>query len=317
MVSQDMPAPQAVNTQSVGDESPAIKAGWLRCLLFLVMFVVFSILQSLFMALVAGISSQTDMTLRMAEPSGILVMGGMLAGAVLIVLLFRKLVDRRSFVSLGFSFDREKRTDLLAGILWGTSLISAVFLVSLLSGAVVVRSVGFPVGGLVNLLVVLTMAAVLEELVFRGYLLNNLMTSVNKYLALILVSVLFAIGHVGNPNASMIGLVNIILAGLLLGIYYIHKQNLWFPIGLHLAWNFFQGPVLGAPVSGVELPSVLAIEITGSELLTGGSFGFEASLTATLLITAAIILFHLKYREKKPSGQAQGMDLPTSNQGQP
>jgi len=81
-----------------------------------------------------------------------------------------------------------------------------------------------------------------------------------------------------------------------LGIYYIHKQNLWFPIGIHFTWNLFQGAVLGFEVSGTKTVSMITQNIQGNELITGGEFGFEASLLATILMIVSIIVIHLKYR---------------------
>jgi membrane protease YdiL (CAAX protease family) len=132
----------------------------------------------------------------------------------------------------------------------------------------------------------------------RGYILNNLLESVNKYIALIITASLFGILHLANPNVSLVGFINIILAGVLLGIYYIHKKNLWFPIGIHFTWNLFQGPVFGFEVSGTNSIPYITQSIQGNELLTGGEFGFEASLLATFLMIAAILIVHFQFKEK-------------------
>ena len=84
-----------------------------------------------------------------------------------------------------------------------------------------------------------------EELVFRGYLLSNFMESMNKYYALLYNSILFALMHSVNPNFNFIDFINLFLAGLLLGLPYVYTKNLWYPMSLHFAWNFFQGPVFG------------------------------------------------------------------------
>ena len=84
----------------------------------------------------------------------------------------------------------------------------------------------------------------------------------------------------------------------LLGINYIYTKNLWFGILLHFSWNFFQGPLLGFEVSGLPLQSLLQHDIQGSELLTGGKFGFEGSLVATVLLTMAIVILAWVYEKK-------------------
>jgi membrane protease YdiL (CAAX protease family) len=133
----------------------------------------------------------------------------------------------------------------------------------------------------------------------RGYILSNFFDSMNKYIALIISSLLFAVMHLANANVTVVSLVNIFLAGILLGIYYVHKQNLWLPISLHFSWNFFRGPIFGFEVSGVDIRGVIVQDIHGPDLLTGGSFGFEGSVIATLLMIITIVLLHYRFQEKK------------------
>ena len=281
---------------------PLIKAGWLRGLIFLIiMFVVTTVLGvAVVFALGKPIASMEDLMESLGTPTLTAVYGIILCVTMLLVFIFRTQVDRRSLVSLGFSFGKQDRRDLVAGLLWGIGVVTTVFLILLTSGQIRVVAFEFPMGQLAWGILLFVFVALQEEIVSRGYLLNNFMQSANKYLSLVLVSVLFALGHGTNPNVSTIGLANIVLAGLLLGIYYVHKQNLWFPIGLHFTWNLFQGYVLGSPVSGVGVDSIVRIEFAGNELLTGGDFGFEASLVTTLVTIAAILVIHFKYRAKKP-----------------
>lgn len=131
----------------------------------------------------------------------------------------------------------------------------------------------------------------------RGYVLINLMDSMNKYIALVLSSLLFSAMHLMNANMSLVPAINIFLAGILLGIYFIHKGNLWFPIGMHFTWNFFQGPIFGFEVSGHITNSIIVQEIAGHELLTGGKFGFEGSLIATVAMIVLTIVIHLKHKK--------------------
>jgi membrane protease YdiL (CAAX protease family) len=131
----------------------------------------------------------------------------------------------------------------------------------------------------------------------RGYILNNLMTGMNKYLALLLSSSIFGLLHLLNDGVTVLAMVNLILAGILLGSSYIFTKNLWFPISLHLFWNFFQGPVLGYSVSGMKVNPIFTLSSTGNELFTGGEFGFEGSIVCTVLLvtaTAAVIGYYGK-----------------------
>lgn len=277
---------------------PAIKAGWLRAIIFLVVIFVAMVLGELIVGVVFNVKSQADMIRVVNSQSGTLVQLIQLTPIFLVVWLFCRFVDRRSLGALGLRFDREIRKDFGSGLLWGVGLIVSVFLALLALGDIRIVEFVFDPASFINAVGVMAMVALGEEMVSRGYLLANLMDSFNKYIALAIVAVLFALSHVAGPNASIIGLVNIVLGGLLLGIYYVHRRNLWFPIGLHFSWNLFQGPVLGSNISGWSLDSVVHIEVSGNELLTGGEFGFEASLLTTVAIIAGILIIHAVYRDK-------------------
>jgi hypothetical protein len=133
-------------------------------------------------------------------------------------------------------------------------------------------------------------AAVHEELLFRGYPFQKLYAWRPNF-ALWLVALFFAALHLGNPSLSWIGIGNIFLGGLLLGLAYARYRRLWFPIGLHIAWNLMSGPILGHEVSGYESLSTLLVELgQGPEWLTGGEFGIEGSIWMTVAELAGIAL---------------------------
>jgi len=144
----------------------------------------------------------------------------------------------------------------------------------------------------------LMLLAFSEELLFRGYILNNLMESFNKWAALIISAVLFALFHLSNPGISTIPFVSIFLAGILFGINYIYTKNLWFSILLHFGWNFFEGPLYGFKVSGIHFSSLLQTDLKGDMSITGGDFGFEGSFVATALLLIAVLGFYLFYEKK-------------------
>ncbi|NQU54884.1 MAG: CPBP family intramembrane metalloprotease, partial [Bacteroidetes bacterium] len=140
-----------------------------------------------------------------------------------------------------------------------------------------------------------------EEIMIRGYVLNNLLSSRNKYLALVISAIIFTAMHGLNSSLGRIALTNLFLAGILLGSAYIFTKNLWFPISLHLFWNFFQGPVLGYHVSGQQIESLFSIKLSGNEMLNGGGFGFEGSLVCTLMLVVVIGGIFFYYLRKAES----------------
>lgn len=169
--------------------------------------------------------------------------------------------------------------ELIRGALLGTALVAAcALLVVLTTGVRHLPGRGFP---WLELVAVFLPAAVHEELLFRGYPFQKLFAW-NRTFAILFGAVLFAALHLGNPSVSLLGLANILLGGILLGLAYARYGRLWFPIGLHLAWNLMTGPVLGHEVSGYEAMSTVLVESgSGPAWLTGGEFGIEGSVWMT------------------------------------
>ena len=106
---------------------------------------------------------------------------------------------------------------------------------------------------LVGPLVVLgLLPGITEEIIARGVLFRVVEEGVGSWAALVVSAALFGFGHAANPNATLWSSIAIAVeAGLLLGMAYAWTRSLWFCMGLHAAWNFTQGPLLGIPVSGI------------------------------------------------------------------
>jgi membrane protease YdiL (CAAX protease family) len=277
--------------------SPIVQKGWLRVLLFLIGYLLLIFFGSAFvgvLVVLAGLNVTAE-TLFYAT----VVLNFIIAFAT--VGLFRNLFDRKTIKSLGFEwkgFGKERTAGFLTGILLLSVMATVLWLMKLLQW--------FPadveINGFLLTILMMLLVSFAEELVFRGYVLNNLMQSVPKEAALFTSAILFAIFHSLNPNFNLIAFINIFIAGMLLGVNYIYTRNLWFAIFFHFTWNFFQGPILGFEVSGLSLPSLLDQNLRGSILLTGGEFGLEASWLTTfatsLMAIALFFLFQRKYESK-------------------
>lgn len=133
-------------------------------------------------------------------------------------------------------------------------------------------------------------SAVVEELLVRGVILRLLWRAFGPVVAFAVSAALFGLGHAFNPGATVISVVCIALeAGIMLGALYALTGRLWMSIGVHAAWNFTQGYVFGAAVSGGNFGPSLARSLAhgdASVWLSGGGFGPEASLPALLVCTA-------------------------------
>ncbi|PSJ37660.1 CPBP family intramembrane glutamic endopeptidase [Allosphingosinicella deserti] len=137
-------------------------------------------------------------------------------------------------------------------------------------------------------------AGVVEELAVRAIMLRLLWRAFGPVPAFLVSAAAFGAGHVGNPESSLFAALCIMLeAGLMLGAFYVLTGRLWMSIGVHAAWNFTQGYVFGAAVSGSDLGPALARSTARPglpEWLTGGAFGPEASLPALIICTAVGLL---------------------------
>lgn len=180
---------------------------------------------------------------------------------------------------------------LLGSALGGVLIGMCAALVVLSAGIWHERGAGFPWR---EVLIVYIPAAVHEELLFRGYAFQKLHRW-HRGFALFVVALVFAALHMGNMAVSWLGLMNVFLGGLLLGLAYERYGRLWFPIGLHLAWNVTSGPILGHEVSGYDSMATVFVERgSGPNWLTGGDFGIEGSVWMTLTELAAIALLGLR-----------------------
>src|SRR5271165_6273881 len=140
-------------------------------------------------------------------------------------------------------------------------------------------------------LFVLLVGALAEELMFRGYPFQHLEQGIGATGAIAVFSVMFGAVHLTNPGASLWGLINTILIGVLLSISYLRTRALWLPWGIHFGWNFSLGVLFGLPVSGLRLFNVM-VRTTASGLnwVTGGGYGLEGSATAVVVILMGVAI---------------------------
>lgn len=270
----------------------------LRTFLYLVAYTVVGLI-------VAGLS------VLLLPPTGNVVLqstitAGLTLAAILgLTYLFRRYLDQRSLASLGLEAPGALRLTA-RGLLVGIVLISIPLLVQLpfgtmtLTGNTAAASTVVAWGA--GILLWLAFSAMAEEIVSRGYLLQNLAAGSTVPLGVLGSSAVFAWLHLANPNVSAISLLNILLAGVFFSLYYLLEGSLWGPFGAHLAWNFGQGYLWGLPVSGIttfqENP-VLDLEPGSPAWVSGGSFGPEGGIgiTAVLMISCLILLVAL-YRRR-------------------
>lgn len=223
----------------------------------------------------------------------------------------------------GFTFHWWSLVDLGVGVLIPLIVMTGVFLVEWLSGGIQIVGAPFDLMALSGYLPLQIFGAFFEEVIFRSLLLSGLVAILGgrKWPAILISAVFFGYVHLDNPGASYVSAFGNGLGGIMYGIAFLGGRNIWLPVGLHFGWNFFQGPVLGFPVSGEAYTGLIAQATTGSNLLTGGAYGPEAGLVgmAFRFVVIAMVLYYLQLRSGK-QGEPKSLTFPIKvydNPGRP
>jgi membrane protease YdiL (CAAX protease family) len=287
-------------------EEPRLRAVWRllgQALIMLLSLAILGWLGNSLLGLLADISF-----------AGLLLFSTLITSLAITVSVFiaRRLLDRRTFNSLGLLANRQAIIDLLFGFALTGLMMGLIYLVEWTfdwlevdSFAWQAESGGSMAASILVMLTVFFLVSWQEELLSRGYWLQNLSDGLNRSLGVLLSSAIFALAHLFNPNLSWLAFLGLFLSGLFLAYGYLRTKQLWLPIGLHLGWNFFEGIVFGFPVSGNYTYQLVRQTTTGPELITGGAFGPEAGLIllpALLLGTAGIYWYTMK---RKPAQQSE------------
>ena len=273
----------------ISPDEPRLRAGW-RIFLQILLIVVISIaLQILLRFIPISFGGGT----LFGQLSNLVVMTGS-------IYIARRWLDKRSFTSLGLKLDKKMWIDLLTGI--GITFLQMGFIYIVMYALGWITFEGFAwefesassvTSGLVGMLVVFILVGWNEELLSRGYQLQNLADGISLTWGVIISSAVFGILHLGNPNATWLSAAGIFLAGIYLAYGYIRTKQLWLPIGLHIGWNFFEGVGFGFPVSGMDFFRLTRITVDGPELWTGGAFGPEAGLIVVPALALGMVLIYL------------------------
>ncbi|HEY46664.1 MAG: hypothetical protein AMJ88_11655 [Anaerolineae bacterium SM23_ 63] len=208
----------------------------------------------------------------------------------------RRYLDRRTFRSLGFGWDTHSFRDLAFGFTVPALLMGSVFALEWGVGWLRIDSIMWEKFSsttfitITSVLVTFIFVGFYEELLFRGYRLQNLIEGINLTWALIISSAIFALQHLSNPHSSLASTLGLMGAGFFMAYGWVRTGRLWLSIGLHIGWNFFEGTVFGFPVSGLNFTAIIHQTNIGPVLITGGTFGPEAGLVMLPMIVIGGIL---------------------------
>ena len=287
---------------------PRIQNGFLRAIIFMPLWLItmglVTTIGSIIVMTIAGVDTtnreamEAFYNISFDSPALLAITAFQVLGSFCALWLATKFIDRKPLMSIGLSV-KDKANEMLMGLGFALAFIAGLFLLLWLLGAITITGyVGFK-PGVFFVSMMLFLAAFDEELIFRGYILNSMMDSSSRWVALAGSSALFALMHAGNPSvwSNWVPMTELFAAGFILGISYTFTKNLWFPTFFHFGWNFFQG-LLGFEISGINVDSwkMISHENTGNvpDIISGGAFGIEGSVI-TLSCTIICTYFIYKY----------------------
>ena len=208
----------------------------------------------------------------------------------LIGYLFARKYQNRNKESLGLV---KNSKNYLKGIVSGIFMILSVVLLLKISGfakfTINISQVSWPV--FVIFILGWAIQGFEEELITRSILMNYFAVNNGVMGGIIINSLIFAILHLGNPAFGILPFINIMLIGIVFSLLFYISNDIFLPAAAHSFWNFAQGNIFGIEVSGMDEinNTIFKTKLMGSDLISGGAFGFEGSIFVTLV--EIIIIF--------------------------
>jgi membrane protease YdiL (CAAX protease family) len=263
--------------------------GWLALLCVAIVVIFNAVARATLWALVGA--SGNAWTSSEAAPDQFKLLAA-IAGCIALLASYFTMVrfgERRSVPELGLRYLPQ---DLLAGLAIGAAVMALIVAALWTFGWVTIEPKAIQGASLA--LRDSIRSGVLEELVLRLVFFRLIWRAFGIWPALIIAPLLFGALHLANPDSSLFAAACLIAGeGIGIGLYLI-TGRIWAPIGMHAAWNFTQGWVFGAVVSGTVgiAGGPLALRpVSGvAQALSGGGFGPEASLAALVVSTVASAL---------------------------
>ncbi|MGM0338886.1 lysostaphin resistance A-like protein [Enterococcus sp. AZ007] len=218
---------------------------------------------------------------------------------ILAGLLLSAKIEGKTLADYGISWSKREPKKLLIGLLIGIGAFLMVVIPLYLLKVYELNTSHHSWEKIVNQLFLFIAVGFLEEYLCRGFIQHHLLRF-GPYTALMLTSIIFSLLHLGNPGITPLALINIALAGTLMGSVMYALNSIHAAVGVHITWNWIQGAIFGIPVSGTTPSGYFSTTIlSNNQLLTGGDFGVEGSVACTIitfLLTVNFLIIALKNR---------------------
>lgn len=231
---------------------------------------------------------------------------------------YMRWVEGRSLASMGFT-RRNILPRYAAGLGLGAGMILLTTALTWLMGGIHFEgwTSEVPWGMLALIFAGFLIQGMGEEVLCRGFLMVSAANRVPLWAAIAINTIFFAVMHLFNTGLSWLAFINLLLYGLFASLFFLRTDQIWGIGALHSMWNFFQGNVLGIPVSG-EVPAVSLVHSTVTNdsvaVINGGGFGLEGGIAASIVLLGAIaLLILLPYNRDGRKPEQQMTDIPKWN----
>lgn len=238
--------------------------------------------------------------------------GGMLAA----VLVARKFIDRRSLRAMGLQPGRHVLADIGKGAGVALAMAGVFFLLSLAFGWISITGAAWQfaypftvIWKLALNLIVFIFSGVQITLMLYGYLFHNLKEAITPWWAAVIAALLFALTHLGYPDATWRASVALLVFGFLLAYAGLRSGGLWLPCSVLIFWRFFEGAVFGFHVNGVAYYTLFQQNALHDGFWQSTRYGAEGSLLMIPLLGLGICLIHILTGKRKKTEPANPKDV--------
>jgi len=300
-------------TRAAKNSKPAHSL-WLEILLFILIFIVIAIPQSIISSIAqlfylftdkvtmstlinASVSYQEKMQVITEAveqmPSTVLLLT-LFSDIILIggIIFYCTKIERRNLYSMGFS-KKNFAGEYFVGLGIGFAMFSVAVLICLLTKTLTFDSLkpDIPIFMIIMFFLGFIVQGAGEEVLCRSYFLISVTRNKSFVVAILANSLLFSALHLLNSGISPLALLNITLFGIFASVYVLKRGNIWGACAIHSMWNFVQGNFYGIKVSGINLDdSILTSSLSSTgTLVNGGEFGLEGGLAVTFVLIVSIV----------------------------
>ena len=290
------------------NKNSQIRSGW-KILITFIMFFIITIIASIFLGMgymiiniaIYGVNNASAIAEGIKSNDMVSIISNIIQCICLIgsVVLLWKVFEKKPIREMGLVNIKKGYKDLVAGLIFGAISMSMVFAILLGSNNIqLVSSLTKPSFNIALLmeLILFIFVGFDEEMFTRGYCMSVLNQTRKKWVVVGVSSIIFALMHSFNPDMTLLSYLNLFLVGVLFAYMFIKSNNLWLTIGYHITWNFFEGPVFGFQVSGLNMKSIYLVKKPADNIITGGGFGPEGGLVVTFIIILGLIYMWKFYK---------------------